>query len=84
MSAAGSPEQSAKRVVKKSGLIGLSAAVFQARRREDSYKWLLGQKKLFIDPIRVPKEWMEWPTSDFWDAMQYAWLSRHHKKGNKT
>ena len=80
MSAAGSPEQSAKRVVSKCGLIGLSAAVSQVRRREDSYKWLRGQKKLYIDPIRVPKEWMEWPSNDFWDATQYALITKNKKR----
>lgn len=80
MSAAGSPEQSAKRVVSKCGLMGLSAAVFQSRRQANMIQWLRRQERIYIDPMRMPKKWMEWSGNDFWDTMQYALLSKHRNK----
>lgn len=83
MSAAGSPEQSAKRVVSKCGLIGLSAAVSHRKRQKNLISWLRGERKICIEPTRIPKCWMDWCTngSDSWDAMQYALLQ--HKKNKK-
>lgn len=81
MSAADSLEQSAKRVVTSSGLIGLSAAVFQTQRKADIIKWLRGQKRIYIDPMRIPKQLLEGsPTGgDAWDAMQYSLIMKNHK-----
>ena len=84
MSAAGSLGQSAKRVVKKSGLMGLSAAVFSSRRREDMVRWLRGQKRIVVDPQRVPEPLKHQERSDFGDVLQYTLLSIDRKaKGEK-
>lgn len=79
MSAADSPEQSAKRVVKKSGLIGLSAAVFQSKRK--AINWLREQKRIYIDPMGVPKQLLDrsFEGDDAWDAMQYSLITKNHK-----
>ena len=82
MSAADSPEQSAKRVVSKCGLMGLSAAVFQCRQQTDMVKWLRGQKKIYIDLRKMPEGWREWlqKGDDFWSVIQYALLTKNKKE----
>ena len=78
MFAAGSPEQSAKRVVSKCGLMGLSAVVSHRKRRKNLISWLRGERKICIDSTRIPKCWTEWrpDRSDFGDAMQWALITR--------
>ena len=78
MSAADSPEQSAKRVVSKCGLMGLSAVVSLGKRQKNLISWLRREREICIEPTRISKWWMEWcpDGSDFWDAMQWSLITR--------
>lgn len=86
MSAVGSPEQSAKRVVSKCGLIGLSAAVsnspIAAKERKRRIQWL-GELLKSSDTIRIPSSWHLgyelYPRDDFGDALEYALHTRKEK-----